>query len=143
MRISNKSEYAVRAVTYLAKNYNKGVLQLNEIAKHEQIPVKFLEQILFNLKNAGLINSKRGIKGGYTLAKDPSLLTVGEVIRVIEGSLTPFDCIGNSTYKCFKQSSCEIKNLWSELDKAICDVLDKKTFSDLVNNGLGYQGSYI
>jgi Rrf2 family cysteine metabolism transcriptional repressor len=143
MKISNKSEYAVRALAYLAKNYNNGVLQLNNIAENEDIPFKFLEQILYTLKSAGYVESKRGIKGGYTLSKRPEEITVGDIVRTIEGPIAPYYCTEGRLPNCPSETSCKIKDLWCELKESIDKVLDGKTLADLIENGSSYKGSFI
>lgn len=142
MKLSNKSEYAVRAVSYLAKHYNNGVCRLNEISKNEDIPFKFLEQILYALKSAGYVKSKRGVNGGYILAKRPELITVGDIVRAIEGPIAPYYCV-EKKQECPVENSCRIKKLWSDLKESIDKVLDSKTLADLIENNSGYKGSYI
>ena len=91
MNISKKAEYAIRAVITIARHTNNNPLQISEISKEESIPIKFLEQILLNLKNNGILNSKRGANGGYLLAKSKDDISIGMILDIIDG---PFDPVG-------------------------------------------------
>src|SRR5208283_2639606 len=99
MRISYKGDYAIKALVYLASQYNKyneGRSQIGEISKSQDIPLKFLEHILRILKNAGYVKSHRGTKGGYAIAKDPEQITLGEIIRLMDGPTSPIACVSTS-----------------------------------------------
>jgi Rrf2 family protein len=96
MKVTKKGEYAMRALVDLALNYKKGMRQIQDIVREETIPEKFLEQILIILKNAGIIQSKRGIGGGYLLSRSPDKISLGEVIRVIDGPIGPMSCVDKS-----------------------------------------------
>lgn len=89
MKISKRGEYGIRALCHLAEHFGEGVVQIREIARQESIPGKFLEGILLELKRAGLVRSRRGIEGGYALARDPSAVFLGEVVRLLDGPLAP------------------------------------------------------
>src|SRR6185295_8199871 len=93
MKFSKKSEYGLRALRELTAQYGKKLLQRQDIAKRQHIPIEFLEQILLALKNAGLLSSKRGIGGGYSLIKSPDQITLGQVIRILDGPLAPIGCV--------------------------------------------------
>ncbi|MCL5290953.1 MAG: Rrf2 family transcriptional regulator [Actinobacteria bacterium] len=132
MRLSTKGEYATRAVLYLSRRHGTGTVQINEIAHNEGIPTKYLEQILLTLKNAGLLISKKGVKGGYYLARPPEEITVGEVVRVMDGPLAPIRCASEKFYeRCSLEPSCGLRGLWLEVRGAISGILDNRTFGDL------------
>lgn len=133
MKISYKGDYAFKTLLELALNYNKGVLSIQELAKKGDIPVKFLEQVLLTLKKGGFVDSKRGISGGYFLAKSPGEITVGEVARFLEGPIEPLACVGKKTYdECKDFSSCVLRELWSQVYTATSLVVDTVTFAELV-----------
>ena len=135
MNISKKAEYAIRAVIVIARHTNNKPLQISEISKEESIPIKFLEQILLNLKNNGILNSKRGANGGYLLAKAKSDISVGMILEIIDG---PFDPVGLHSgnnlsaglEKCFGQM-IEIVNKHLK-QFTIKDILDIEKPKDLL-----------
>jgi Rrf2 family protein len=137
--ISRKGKYAIRAVLYLAQRYGEGPIPIEEIASAEKISRKFLETILLELRYAGILDSKRGKAGGYLLHETPSRLTVGGIIRVVEGPLSPVDCVSRSAYRpcpdCPDESSCRIRLVMKEVRDAISRVLDRKTLAALVEEG--------
>ena len=144
MKLSSKSRYAVTAVYHLTKQYYdepESVCNIKEIAEEEHVPFKFLELILQSLKNAGIVESRRGVNGGYVLTTDPATLTVGRVIRLVEGDILPFECIDGQP--CIKQDECGIRDLWLDLRKAVNGVLDNRTFADLIVHVDDSQGGYI
>src|SRR2546423_6963405 len=97
--LSKKSKYALQAMLALAKDYGRGPVQIADIAHREGIPRKFLELILLEVKNQGLLQSKMGKGGGYFLAKPPSQMTVGQVLRMVEGPLAPLPCVSKISYR--------------------------------------------
>ena len=99
MKLSKKSEYALRALLELTLVHGKATLQRHEIAARQHIPVEFLEQILLALKRAGLLSSRRGMHGGYGLLKSPEEVTLGQVIRVLDGPLAPIGCVSKTAYQ--------------------------------------------
>lgn len=133
MNLSQKCQYAVRAMLELAKQYGQGPVAISQIAATQAIPQRFLENILNELKPTGLIESRRGIQGGYLLAKDPANITVGEVIRLVEGPLDPVRCIGDrNTPCCPLKESCALINLWNRAKAAVEDVYNGTSFRDLI-----------
>ena len=133
MKITYKGDYSLKAVLSLALHYNKGVLPIQELAKKGDIPFKFLEQILLTLKKGGFVDSKRGIDGGYFLAKPPETITVGDVIRFIEGPIEPVACANKNKYdKCRDFPYCVFKDIWSNVYTATALVVDTITFAELV-----------
>lgn len=133
MNLSQKCQYAVRAVMELAKQYGQGPVAISQIAANQAIPQRFLENILNDLRPTGLIESRRGVQGGYLLAKDPAAITVGEIIRMVEGPLDPVKCIGdrNNSF-CPLKESCALVHLWSRAKAAVEAVYDNASFRDLV-----------
>ncbi|MFA5388833.1 MAG: Rrf2 family transcriptional regulator [Candidatus Omnitrophota bacterium] len=133
MKITFKGDYSLKAMLSLALHYNKGVLSIQEIARKGDIPFKFLEQILLTLKKGGFVASKRGIDGGYFLAKPPETITVGEVIRFIEGPIEAIECAGKKKYeKCKDFPHCVFRDIWSQVYTATSLVVDTITFAELV-----------
>lgn len=132
MKLSTKGDYATRAVLYLAQCYGQGVVQIHEIARQQKIPIKYLEQILLTLKNVGILRSKKGVKGGYYLARSPEEITLGEVVRAMDGPLAPIKCASTNFYeRCPEELNCGMRNVWLEVRNAIANILDNTTFSDL------------
>jgi len=133
MKITYKGDYALKALLQLALRYNEGgVLSISEIAKFGDMPVKFLEQILLILRRGGFVQSKRGVQGGFALGRHPKDITVGEVIRFIEGPIEPISCVCEDDYKgCKDISSCIFRGVWKEVGHAISVVVDTLTFEEL------------
>lgn len=131
MRLSKKGEYALRAMIALSLNYEKGSVQIHEIAEREKIPEKFLEQILLELKKAGLLQSIRGRGGGYNLIKSPKKINLAEVIRIIDGSLAPLDCVSKGGYKnCPEERNCWIQSVMLDVRNATAKILEGVSFYD-------------
>ncbi|MGH7167442.1 MAG: RrF2 family transcriptional regulator [Nitrospiraceae bacterium] len=139
MKFSKKSEYALRALIELTAQYGHPHLQRHEIAKRQQIPIEFLEQILLTLKNAGLLGSRRGVTGGYSLIKPPQDITLGQVIRILDGPLAPIGCVSKTAYqKCSdcpytEKKSCPIQKAMLGVRNAIADILDNYKLSDFAS----------
>ena len=132
MRLSTKGEYASRAMLELSLRFEDGPLHVREIAKAQNIPFHFLQQILLLLKRAGYLKSRKGQKGGYALAKPPSAINVAEVIRVMDGPLAPIDCVSVTAHVfCSREKTCGLKGLWKEVRDAIAGILETTTFEDL------------
>lgn len=133
MKLSKKGEYALMAMIVLSMNNNR-TMQIREIAQSENIPVKFLEQILLELKKAGLLESKRGAGGGYRLLKHPSKITLARVIRIIDGPLAPINCVSQMAHiKCPKERTCGLYKTMLDVRNAISDILEGVTFQDIIN----------
>jgi Rrf2 family transcriptional regulator, cysteine metabolism repressor len=136
MLISKKSRYALRAVFELAKRKGEGPVKIADIAKPQAIPQRFLEAILVQLKQAGLVESRRGSEGGYQLARDPETLTVGDVLRVVQGLPEPVECVGKPDTNCPMSMSCVFIPMWEKMMNAITDVYDSTNFKDLMADDL-------
>src|SRR5690554_3547233 len=134
MKISAKGEYGVRAMTILALEFQAGPVPLREIALREEIPYQFLEQIFIPLRHAGLINSVRGAKGGYVLAKPPAEINVGDIVRALEGPIAPVECVAeNSDKGCSRSTACLTRGIWERLRDSMSEVLDDITLADVIN----------
>lgn len=136
MKLSKKSEYGLRALLELTIAHDETTLQRHEIADRQHIPIEFLEQILLTLKRAGLVASRRGIKGGYTLIKQPKEITLGHVIRLLDGPLAPIGCVSKTAYqKCNEcpyanKTRCPLQQVMGEVRDAIAGILDHYTLAD-------------
>ncbi len=132
MKMSTRSRYGLRFMVYLGFKYGNGSIRLNEVAEHEKISEKYLEQIVPYLKSAKLVNSQRGNSGGYQLSVPPDEITLKEIIEPLEGSLILVDCTKKNEYGCSLQSTCATQGMWSELDGIISNFLHTTKLSDLV-----------
>ena len=135
--ISQKAKYALRALVALCKAPPESSLMISEISKAQAIPKKFLEQILLELKRAGIVNSRRGRMGGYELLRAPEEITYGEVLRLIDGPIAPLPCLSKIAYRkcvdCQDEASCEIRHVFERVTLATRAVLDQTSFADSLN----------
>lgn len=138
MRLSKRGEYGLRAMIDLAAweaERGNHFVQIKEIADREQIPAKFLEQILLTLKNAGLINSRMGVNGGYYLSKPANEITLGQIVRVLDGPLAPIRCVSQMAYEscgCPDEKTCGLRLVMLDVRNAIANILDHTTLADVV-----------
>lgn len=136
MVLTRRSKYALRALVYLARVRKKSAVLIGEIAEKERIPKKFLEAILLELKNKGILESRRGKGGGYHLAEAPDKIVVGQVIRIMDGPIAPVRCVSRTAYAacedCPDEEICTIRVVMQEVREKISEVLDQTTLSDLV-----------
>jgi Rrf2 family protein len=137
VKLSKRGEYALRSLINLgiAAEVGRTLVQVSELAENEQLPVKFLEQIMQALKDAGYISSARGKFGGYRLAKPAKNITIGEVIRVIDGPLAPLGCVSQTAYSkctCPDEAHCGLRMLMLDVRNAIAGILDRYTLADVV-----------
>ncbi len=131
--VSQKCQYALRALFELARRYETGPAKISDIAQSQAIPIRFLEVILNQLKQGGFAESRRGKEGGYSLSRPPAEITMGEVIRFIEGPIAPVECVnGNAWEKCPLFQECIFLPIWLQAQKALADIYDGYTFYDLV-----------
>jgi len=136
MKLSVRGEYALRAMQVLARDYQEddSVVRIQEISDKQNIPKRFLEQILNDLKSAGLVMSKRGVAGGYRLKRSPDQITLAEIIRHIEGPLAPVSCVSEKYYEkcsCPDESRCAIRAVMKELRDSIVSVMEATTLGHL------------
>lgn len=134
MRISTKGRYALRLMIDLAVNESDEPVRVRDVAERQEISIKYLEQIISSLNKGGLVKSLRGPQGGYRLAKSPSEYTVGEILRLIEGSLSPVPCLDDGANQCERSGACCTLYLWKKLDDAVNSVLDTVTLQEMVDN---------
>ena len=133
LKISQKLEYAMRAMIELSLRRNDGALvPARELAQAQQIPVRFLEQQLGALHKAGLVESFRGAGGGCRLARDPGQITVAQIADAIEGQLYPMFCLEPTDHTCFADSRCGLQGFWGEVARAIQDVFERTSVAELV-----------
>ena len=141
MKISTKGRYGVRALLELSLRYGSGPVMVREISESQEISERYLEHILNTLRTSGLLISTRGAKGGYELAKPPSEITIGEIVRTLEGPLDVVSCTGNN--ECERAEECATFYVWKEIKEAIEKVLYSITLEELaerqrklINKGL-------
>jgi len=137
--ISQKAKYALRALVSLAQAPKGEPVFISDIAEQQSIPKKFLEQILLDLKRHGILISRRGKFGGYQLLKDPSEITFGSILRIVDGPIAPLPCLSKMAYQrcddCKSEGTCEIRRIFAEVTEATRNVLDKRTIADAINGG--------
>jgi len=131
MKISTKGRYAVRAMLELAMNYGRGPVLMSAIAENQEISRKYLHAILTSLKSAGIVNSVRGVGGGFLLAKPPSKIRLLDVLEILEGPLVPVHCVEDSK-SCHRAKRCSARQVWQEVAKAVKNTLKKITLEDLL-----------
>ena len=135
MHVSQKCQYTLRALFELAKRRGEGPVSSAELAAAQAIPPRFLELILQGLKNSGEVESQRGIHGGYVLTVSPESITVGDIIRSVDGSLAPVRCgEGKGTQHCPLNGRCAFMGMWERTERAIEHVYDTTTLADLIDD---------
>jgi Rrf2 family protein len=146
MLVSQKAQYALRAIFELARRYGQGWVKISDIAEIQAIPIRFLEVILNQVKQAGFIASRRGAEGGYMLVVEPKTLTVGAVLNYVQGPVGPVECVEDKhskTQKCPLYGDCAFLGLWGKVQKAISDVYDHTTFHDLLEEEKKRKQKYV
>jgi Rrf2 family protein len=136
MRLSVRGEYALRALLVLARDYQEddSVVRIQEISRRQNIPKRFLEQILNDLKSARLVESKRGVAGGYRLRRPPQNITLAEIVRHVEGPLAPVSCVSESFYEkcsCPDEARCAIREIMKEVRDSIAQHMERTSLADL------------
>lgn len=137
MKLTSRGDYATRVIMELSASEGPRALSVHDLASRTGIPAKYLEQIMLRLRTADVVRSRRGVHGGYELAREPRQLTVGEVIRVMDGPLAPSPCASQSAhvpcpaYRCPTEAGCVLRGLWLDVRDAISNVLDRTTFAEL------------
>jgi len=145
MKLSVRGEYALRALIVLGLNYQQPVVRIQTISQLQNIPKRFLEQILNDLKSAGLLESRRGVGGGYRLRVPPDRITLAEVIRHIEGPLAPVSCVSERYYErcsCPNEQMCGIRSVMKEVRDAIAKILTDVTVAQLCDRVKKLQGEH-
>lgn len=138
MRLSKRGEYGLRAMIILAYAYKESpdaMVQIKEISQQDKIPGKYLEQILLALKNAGMLQSRMGIGGGYYLARQPQDISLGQIVRVLDGPLAPIRCVSHMAYEpcgCPDERTCGLRMVMGDVRNAIADILDNTTLENVI-----------
>lgn len=143
MRITYKGDYALKTILDLALHYGESPITIHELAKRADISTKFLEQILLALKRGGFVESKRGKIGGYLLAKAPSRIKVGEIIRFIDGPIEPVACVDKHYKGCSDINKCVFRTIWGKITEATAKVIDNITFEDLIKKTKGLNSTFV
>jgi Rrf2 family protein len=134
MKLSGRGEYALRALLVLGLNYDQPLVRIQTISEQQNIPKRFLEQILNDLKSAGVVQSKRGVAGGYRLARRPEEITLAAIVRHIEGALAPVSCASERYYEkcsCPDESRCAIRSVMKEVREAVGRIMERVTGAEL------------
>lgn len=134
MKLSTKGRYGIKAMVDIALEYGKGRLSVNQLAEKQGVSVAYLEQLIAALKKAGLLEAVRGASGGYTLSRPPEEISVGEVLRALEGTTAILDCVGTDSVGCTNACSCSARPLWLKLQQKIDDVLNTTTIKDMADD---------
>jgi Rrf2 family protein len=145
MRITYKGDYALKTILDLAIHYGNSPVTIHDLAKRADIPTKFLEQILLELKRGGFVESRRGKIGGYLLAKPPSQIKLGDIIRYIDGPIEPIMCVDGKYKGCNDMYRCAFRDIWAKVTASTSNIIDQVTFEDLAKRmkrshfGFSYQ----
>lgn len=140
MKISTKGRYALRMLIDLAQHQNCGYISLKEIAERQNISKKYLEQIIPVFNKTDVLRTNRGSQGGYMLARTPDKYTVGEILRLTEGSLSPVECVDHDPIECERSAYCPTLPVWQGLSRVINEYLDGITLQDILDRQSGDNG---
>ena len=143
MHITYKGDYALKTILDLAINYGSGAISIPDLAKRADVSIKFLEQILLELKKGSFVESRRGKIGGYLLSRHPSKITLGEVIRFIDGPVEPIACVRNGYKGCSDLHGCVFKEIWSQISESTSSIIDRINFEDLVKKSNKHKEGFI
>ena len=138
MKLSTRSRYGTRILVDLARHKDQGPVQIGEISKRQDISVKYLEQLIRPLKQAKLVTSVRGPKGGHLLAANPKNITLGQVVRLFEGQTDLVECVSFPD-KCPMSDDCQVRLAWQDATEVLYDKLDATTIADLMNGDYGIE----
>jgi Rrf2 family cysteine metabolism transcriptional repressor len=134
MKVSAKELYGLRAMSEFADHFGQGPLSLARVAERQGISQAYLEQIAIDLRRAGLLHSKRGAHGGYYLARAPEATTIGDVIRALEGSILPIECVADQKcLPCSMEEGCTARGIWEQVRDRLVETLDRITLADLTH----------
>lgn len=135
--LSKKTQYAIKALVILGKNYGKQPMQILRIAQEDKIPKKFLEQILLELRNAGLLVSKKGAGGGYSLNKDPNEIFLAQVLRITGGPIALLPCVSLNFYQrceeCIDEKTCGIRDVFTDVRNASLKILSETSIANVID----------
>ncbi len=141
MHITYKGDYALKTILDLSLHYGNSPVTIHDLARRADIPIKFLEQILLDLKRGGFVESRRGKIGGYLLAKAPSDIKLGDVIRFIDGPIEPIPCVDRGYKGCNDISRCAFRGIWSKVAESTSKIIDNITFEDLARKNKGLKAN--
>ncbi|HEY9593428.1 MAG TPA: Rrf2 family transcriptional regulator [Spirochaetia bacterium] len=133
MHISYKGDYAIKTILDLSEHFGEEPVTIQELATRSDIPIKFLEQILLALKRGEFVKSRRGKAGGYTLARDPSQISLGDVMRYIDGPIEPVACVNDDYKGCGDMTGCVLRGVWSKVAESTARIVDTVTFKSLAD----------
>ncbi len=139
LKLSTRSRYGLLAIIDMAMHQEKGHVPLREIASRQNLSENYLEHLVGAMRRAGLIQSVRGPSGGYYLARTPAEISLGEIIRVLEGPIAPVECSHLDDENCFSNTDCFIRNFWEELRVEVNRVFDSKTLKDLMDRAKSFK----
>ncbi len=143
MRVSKRTDYALRALFTLVEHYGGAPIPIRELARRNDVPKRFLEQIMLTLKSQGWVDSTAGIRGGYVLAKSPDKITMGEVLRHFDGILAPIDCVSITGYqRCSQEPVCRFRRVFFNVRNYVSNLMDQSTLAD-VAKGLPVSGQEV
>ncbi len=132
MRVSKKTDYALRALFTLADHYGGAPIPIRELARRNDIPKRFLEQIMLDLKSQGWVKSMAGLRGGYILSKSPSKITMGEVVRHFDGILAPIGCVSVTAYKrCSQEPVCRFRRVFLDARNYVTGIMERATLAEV------------
>lgn len=135
MKLSTKGRYGLKAMFELALHYGEGPIPLKNIAEQQLIPENYLEQLISVLRKENMVDSVRGAQGGYMLAKEPVKITVGQILRALEGTIAPAECvIDDDKSYCSRDEYCVTKTVWERIRDSINNVVDSITLQDMVDD---------
>ena len=136
MRVSSKAHYGLRMMTELAKAYGHGPMSIAEVARVEHLPLAYLEQLAGQLRRGGLVQSTRGVHGGYALTRSPQEISVLAVVQVVEGEVSPVECVSSSYVSghCAREGACASRGLWQRLKHSIELVLQETSLAELIED---------
>lgn len=134
MKVSTRTHYGLRVMSYLACHQSQGPVSIREVAQDQALPVKYLEHLCSALKAAGLIIAVRGAGGGYRLARAPEAISLWDIYRVLEGELKPVRCLGTA-HVCQSEGDCPTRELWAQMSGAMQQVLEHRTLADVAREG--------
>jgi Rrf2 family protein len=135
MRVSKKTDYALRALFTLVDHFGGAPIPIRELARRNDVPKRFLEQIMLQLKAQGWVDSVAGVRGGYVLALNPGKITMGEVVRHFDGILAPIDCVSVSGYKrCSQESVCRFRRVFYDARNYVNDLMERATLAEVARS---------
>jgi len=133
MRVSKKTDYALRTMFTLVEHYHGAPIPIRELARRNDVPKRFLEQIMLQLKSQGWVDSSAGVRGGYFLARSPEKITMGEIVRFFDGILAPIDCVSVTGYqRCSQESVCRFRRVFLDARNYVAGLMDRATLADVI-----------